>query len=507
MKKFLIITLFLLIGLPTLAKGLWINDLRNLFLSNSAIIYGINIRTFAAQDTNKNGIIDENEESGNFLNAIGRLDEVQAMGVNTIHVLPIMKIGKKHAFGTAGSLYAASSFNQLNPQLKSNRSMLTLEEQAIKFIDEAHKRRIRVIIDLPACGSYDLYESNPELFLKDKNGQSVTPKDWKDVRILNGGSETNTNINVYNLYKDFVDYVISLGADGIRADVAPLKPAIFWKKLIDYSHTIDPQFLWLAETAQNWEAIEPDITFTPYNRLLEAGFDGIYSNLKDMPDWTKASEFEQHIKFILSLKTKYQPPKSVIGSFATHDEINPIKINGRKYSEMIMWLNSTLPLNAYYLDGFPTGDTYIYFYANKKANKTFTDDDNYFVHLNQMDIFNFSRQPGGNDEELRKEFMYANKFKSTVSKIITNGKYTELKTSNNEVFAYAMSYQKTCYMVFGNMNFMKSNKATIKIPQLKISTMVIPIRIKSIPIATNGTFNLDLEPGEIQVIIINDFEL
>ena len=85
--------------------------------------------------------------------------------------------------GTAGSIYSAASFNTINPQFKSSNSDLTLEEQAKKFISEAHKRNIRVIIDLPACGSYDLYLQQPELFVKDKNGQPVVPADWTDVRL------------------------------------------------------------------------------------------------------------------------------------------------------------------------------------------------------------------------------------------------------------------------------------------------------------------------------------
>jgi len=124
MKK-LVIALFTLVLMApnVLANNVWVNDLRSLFLSNNAIIYVINMRTFGAQDINKDGIIDvsEGEESGNFLNAISRLDELQAMGINTLHVMPIMSVGKTKALGTAGSLYAASSFNQLNPQLKSVR--------------------------------------------------------------------------------------------------------------------------------------------------------------------------------------------------------------------------------------------------------------------------------------------------------------------------------------------------------------------------------------------------
>jgi hypothetical protein len=58
---------------------------------------------------------------------------------------------------------------------------------------------------------------------------------------------------------------------------------------------------------------------------------------------------------------------------------------------MIIWLSATLPVNSYFLDGFATGDTYLYQYRNKKAPKSYTDDDYYFVHLGKMDIFNFSR--------------------------------------------------------------------------------------------------------------------
>ena len=195
------LAVFLFIPASFASVTTWINDLRTLFLSNNAVIYEINMRTFAAQDINKNGIIDisEGEESGNFLNAIGRLDELKALGVNTLHVMPIMAVGKTKALGTAGSLYAAASFTELNPQLKSERSALSLEDQAIKFINEAHKRKIRVIIDLPACGSYDLYLKRTELFIKEASGQPVVPSDWTDVRILNAGTEANINKDDYNV--------------------------------------------------------------------------------------------------------------------------------------------------------------------------------------------------------------------------------------------------------------------------------------------------------------------
>ena len=137
--KIFLLTLFITLFITQQAYAAnqpWVNDLRKLFLSNSATIYELNIRTFNANDKNGNGIIefDQDEESGNFINAIDRLDELKNNNINTIHVQPITPIGKTKALGTAGSLYAAAGFDSINPQLKSPKSSLSIEDQARKFI-------------------------------------------------------------------------------------------------------------------------------------------------------------------------------------------------------------------------------------------------------------------------------------------------------------------------------------------------------------------------------------
>ena len=510
MKKILLtICVISITSLNCLADNVWINDLRNLFLTNNAIIYAINMRTFGAQDVNKDGIIDEQgEESGNFLNAISRLDELQALGINTLHVLPIMELGKTKALGSAGSLYAPSSFNKLNPQLKSQRSALSLEEQAVKFINEAHKRGIRVMVDLPACGSYDLYMKRPELFVKDTSGQAIIPADWTDVRLFNSGNENSINPSVYNLYKEYVDYVIKLGVDGIRADVAHSKPALFWKELIDYSRRKDPQFMWLAESSDSWNtAVSPYAVYTPYDKLLQSGFDGFYGSYFNMKDWRKAEELLNHVKFTTLAKSKFAQPKSVIGSFSTHDELSPVLINGLAYSDMILWLNATLPLNAYYVDGFTTGDNYVYLWGNKKARKSFTDDEYYFTHRGKLDIFNFSRQPGGKYTNFKSNFAVANRFKRANSDVFANGKFTSLKSSNSSVFAYTLSYNHKSILVFGNMDYKKHNEATIKVPGFNDENLTIPIKIITPPSAEKNKISVKLTPGEIQVLLIDGLEI
>ena len=486
----------------------WINDLRKLFLNNEAVIYEINLRTFGAQDTNKNGIIDfdEAEESGTFLNAVSRLDDLKQKGVNTIHVMPVTPVGKTKALGTAGSLYAASSFDSLNPQLESKQSALSVEDQARKFIAEAHKRKIRVIIDLPSCGSYDLYMQRPELFVKDKSGQPVVPSDWSDVRLLNAGSEVSVNKDVYNLFKGFVDMVIDLGADGIRADVATNKPAKFWQNLISYSRTKDPQFMWLAEASESWtEPVSPYAVFTPYNKLLEAGFDGYYGSFFNLKDWKNAKELYKQFSFTLEDNKKYKESKSVIGSFTTHDEVSPVLLKGTALSDMIIWLNATLPVNTYFPDGFQTGDDYIYKMGNRLAPSSNTDDDTYFVHRGKIDIFNLSRRPGGDNMSLRNDLLLANNVKQSILPVLNEGVFTPLKTNNQKVFSYMFANNIKKVITIGNLDFEEPIKVTVKVPKFNPKHQnVLPIKISSMPDVKKGKVILNMQPGEIVVLIIHE---
>ena len=509
MKKFFItLAVIIFAGQYAFSADVWVNDLRRLFTSNSSIIYEINLRTFGAQDTNKNGIIDfdEAEESGTFLNAIPRLSELAQKGVNTIHVMPVTPVGKTKALGTAGSLYAASSFNTLNPQLASKNSALSINDQARKFINEAHKRHIRVIIDLPSCGSYDLYMQRPELFIKDKSGQPVIPADWTDVRLFNAGTETAVNRDVYNLYKEFVDMVISLGADGIRADVATLKPAKFWKDLIAYSRTKDHQFMWLAEASESWTSpVSEYAVFTPYDKLLEAGFDGYYGSFFNLKNYKTGREFINQIIATNANIKKYAEPKAVIGSFTTHDEMSPILINGDKFSEMIIWLNATLPVNSYFVDGFDTGDNYIYDWANQKSDYSFTDDDYYFAHRGKIDIFNFSRKPGGNNKELLKEFIRANEFRNSIADLLSNGNFIQLKTNKDSIFAYAINYNNSAVVVLGNLDFDNSVLADIKLPKINKNTKFKCIKCTGEqPIFKRGKISTNFCPGAIYVLQFED---
>lgn len=513
MKRFRNVSLILfvsfLFSMKVFSATVWINDLKTLFLSNNAIIYAINIRTFNAKDTNNNGIIEESlgEVRGTFLNAIDRLDELAACGINTINLLPVTSVGKVKSLGTAGSLYAVSSFNEINPQLKSPKSSLTVYDEISKFVDECHKRNIRVIVDLPCCASYDLYLKKPELFKKDKNQTPVIPADWTDVRLLDAGNDIQVNQDVYNLYKDFIDLMINLNIDGIKANVAAIKPFSFWKKLIDDTRIRNPQFLFLAETLPSGGKSPSEYAvFISCNRLLEAGFDGYYGGYSDLKNWKNANDLISHIKSNIELSKKYSEGKSVIGDFGTHDQISPILVNGPQYSKMIIWLGTTLPVNSYYIDGFSTGDDYIYPWANKKAAKTLTDDEYYFVHRGQLDIFNFSRKPFGKYYDIFNDFIIANKFKLAARNVLSKGDFSPLKTSSPKVFSYSRNYDKESVVVIGNLDFKTTQTVTVNFSKINKDLISVPIKISNIPTILKGKICTTLSPGEIQVIYFNSPE-
>lgn len=489
--------------------GVWINDLKSLFSQNKAIILAINIRTFNANDKNGNDIIEleKSELRGNFVNAIQRLDEIREMGINTLHILPITPTGKIKAIGTAGSLYAISDFTQINPQLDDTTNNISVEKEAKNFIKECHKRNIRVIVDLPSCGSYDLFLSKPELFEKEENGQPIVPADWTDVRMFKvNNKDGSLNIHLLEEYKKFVDLMLSIGVDGIRADVATCKTEEFWQRLISYTNLKDPQFLFLAEASEKWtQPITKNAPFTPSYKLLNAGFDGWYASFFDFKNWTNQSELENSLKLIADIKRDYKlknQSKAVIGSFATHDEVSPIITGGAPFANMIFWLQATLPLNSYFVDGIQTGDSYQYQYANQKATDSETDDDYYYVHKGQFDIFNYSRKPGAKNKLILAEFVRANQFKKSAIQIINNGEYNFLRTNNKNIFAYIITKDTKSILVVINKNLIYNAEVEIKIKGFNEEDTIVPIVFNNPPQVNKNRFKLELLPGDTNVFLL-----
>lgn len=462
-KKFLLTVLAISITAGSLyAETCSRKDLRTLYLNNGAIIYEINMRTFNANDKNGNGIveIEKGETVGNFINAIDRLDELKNYGINAIHVMPINPTGKKDAIGTVGSVYSMTEIAAIDQNLVDKKSKLSDTEQLKKFVTECHKRDIRVIIDIPACGSRDMSEKYPEMFVKGNDGKAIIPVDWTDVRLFKTVNEDGSlNKVLLDEHKKYVDMLLEAGVDGIRADVAPIKPYEFWKELISYTRAKNPEFMFVAETAEAWAPPEVPSPTANYVKLLEAGFDGYYGNLLDFTNFKNVDDFKFVFKHINELAVKGEK-KAILGCFDTHDLESAYTISPA-YAESIMYMNATLPVNPYYLDGFQSGDKYQYPYNGKKAEVTYTDSDTYYSHKNKIDIFNFSRKPGGDMPIMRKRLKNTIEFRKKLGDIVTKGDFNfldvkQLNPSSEKIYAYERTLGNKGVLVVVNGNHHKA---------------------------------------------------
>lgn len=491
------------------------NDLRTLFTTNSAKILAIIPRTFNAKDTNGNEFIDSNEVHGTFLNAIDRLDEVKAEGFNTLHVLPINPPGKDNAMGTAGSVYAPEDLLEFDPILIDKKDPRSPQEQFKAFVDACHKKGLRVMVDMPSCASYDLYMEKPELMAHERNGLAKTPQGWYDIRMFEPWEDEGKrtlNPELLEYHRKFVDLMIDSGVDGIRADVARAKPVEFWDIIIPYSRKRNPEFAWLAES-YTYEDASPQANM-PYDRpedSLRAGFDAYYGQYHIFNEWNTAKELNDYVIDNLNMSYRLEKGKSLIGSFATHDDISPMSHGGAVYCNLTSGLEATLPmLNPYFVDGFQSGDNYDYSYRDKYSTETSTDNHEMTVHQNKLDIFNLSRKPGGDEPEIGKFMTSALKFRDEYADVVKRGSYIVLdkkKDKADQVIAFARHRQGRTLLIIANKNVNRRVACKVEVPTLKanqkLKNLLPSYGEESKFQVSQGEVSVDLGPGRIHVFEID----
>ncbi len=498
----------------------WQNHFRDMLKNNQANILGVVPRTMNAKDTDGNGLIQIGEESGNFINAIERLDEIKAMGINTLHILPIHPTGKTLAMGTAGSLYAPDRFVEddgklaVDPNLKDPNVEGSAWDHFKIFIDECHKRGISVMLDLPSCASLDFARKHPELMAKEKDGQDKTPQGWQDIRMFrvwDDEAKRKLNPALLDMHKKYVDACVELGIDGIRADVSRAKPIEFWNVIIPYSHSVDPQFGWLAES-YTYEDASPQLNM-PYDRpedQLRGGFNSYYGQFHIFNQWTKADDLFNYMRDNIDMSNRMKEPKSLIGSMTTHDDQSPMYYGGAPWVMFTTAMQSTLPMvNPYFIDGVQTGDYFLYPYDHAKSPTSQTDNDECTVHKGRLDIFNFSRKPGGGFPQIQ-EFIKSSlaiRNNENYKDLIQHGSFIKLETNNPEIIAYARHKDGKTLLFVGNRNANMRTSAKINIPGFKadqkLDNLVPDYSQPSYFQKANGSMTVDLGPLRAHVFEID----
>lgn len=151
-------------------------------------------------------VISRATEEGTFQSAVKVLDHYQEMGVNGIWLTPFMDTSQ----GTGGH-YGNFGPHTVDPTLTGKDSYEESWKVVKAFIDEAHKRNIRVFSDMVTWGvewNAPLYTEKPAWF----NGVSA----W-------GGYNFNwSNEEFYNWFQQqLLFYVTDIGFDGFRCDCEP----------------------------------------------------------------------------------------------------------------------------------------------------------------------------------------------------------------------------------------------------------------------------------------------
>ena len=515
------------VDLNSKAQQPYKNNLRSMIQNNEVVMMAIVPRTFTAQDLNGDDIVTltTGEKNGTLLSAISRLDELKKGGINTIHILPIHPTVKKNAMGTAGSIYSPAKYVTedghlaIDPMIIEKDDPRSPDEQFKAFIDECHKRGIKVMLDLPSCASVDMFEAEEELMAFGRNGEDKTPQGWEDIRMFNpweDESKRTLNPKLLEMHKQYIDACIDLGIDGIRADVARAKPPEFWDILIKYSHEKDPEFGWLAES-YTYECASPMVNM-PYDRpedLLRAGFDEYYGQYHIFHDWRTASEFNDYVKFNLDLSHRLPAGKSVIGSFLTHDDVSSMLHGGENFCKLTTILQSTIPMcNPYFVDGFQTGDYYNYKYIGKSNIESYTDRPNNEMndHKNKLSLFNLARKPGGNSPDIERVMRGTLKMREENLDVLANrnSSFIELdkrNDKNDQIIAYARHNNGRTILVVANKNPNRNVTGIVEIPGFKetqeLKNMVPEYGEKSEFQAATNELRVNLAPCDAYVFEID----
>lgn len=190
-------------------------------------------------------------QKGDFNSITADLDRLRNLGITVLWLMPIHPIGKEKAKGTVGSPYAVKDFYAINPDYGTSNDLK-------KLISEAHKRGMKVIIDIVANHtSWDsVMMKNKAFYSQDKNGNIIPPvPDWADVADLNYDNPELRKYMIEMLKMWVRDYDL----DGFRCDVAGFVPTSFWEEARAEVDKIKADTIWLAE----WES--PDLLVKAFN--------------------------------------------------------------------------------------------------------------------------------------------------------------------------------------------------------------------------------------------------
>lgn len=203
------------------------------------------------------------------------------------------------------SPFALSSHREIHPDLGTTDDLKTL-------IQTLHNHDLACLLDfIPNHTGLDhpWIKEHPDWYAKDDQG----------VRIQEfSGDVAKLNYDHPDVVKEMIsilEHIASLGADGVRVDMAHLIPDSFWITCIKQLKATYPDFVLIAESYDT-----SPFDHTHQDRLLAAGFDAVYDaqwykNCQKVSGGTYV-DLAAHATYLSSLPS----PQHIVTYSMNHDE-------------------------------------------------------------------------------------------------------------------------------------------------------------------------------------------
>lgn len=184
---------------------------------------------------------------GDFAGVTAKLDYLQDLGVNTIWITPIVENVKGVAVTDEGSKdvpynaayhgYWASDFTKLNPTLGTTEEFETM-------ISEAHKRGMRIMVDIVVNHAGYGTESTFADMLRDKSVSEGDIKSWQSG--LPDFATENADVRA-KLVEWQTSWMKDYGVDYFRVDTVKHVDSTTWAALKNSTTEVNPSFKMIGE--------------------------------------------------------------------------------------------------------------------------------------------------------------------------------------------------------------------------------------------------------------------
>ncbi len=171
-----------------------------------AVIYQVNLRAFSDKG---------------FQGVTARLDQIQALGVNVLYLMPVTPVG---VLKTSNSPYCVRNYKEVSPDFGTIEDLRTL-------IAESHRRGMAVILDWVAnhtAWDNPWITEHPDWYERDGNGviqpAKVNNFVWSDVAKLNFANQ-DMRLGMIDALQYWITTVKN---DGFRFDFTDGPPIDFW---------------------------------------------------------------------------------------------------------------------------------------------------------------------------------------------------------------------------------------------------------------------------------------